>query len=83
MLEPCPLRLVHSIVSGGGEIVSAFVRSDGGERIGDGAGQLGGGSCCSRSEESFDLGKDLLNGIEVGTVGREVENPCTDRVYGA
>ena len=56
---------VIGIVFSSGEVVSALIWSDSGERILDSDGQVGGGPRCRRPEEGFDLGKDLLDRIEV------------------
>lgn len=63
---------VIGIVSSSGEVVSALIWSDSGERVLDSDGQVGGGPRCRRPEEGFDLGKDLLDRIEVGTAGMAI-----------
>ena len=34
------------------------------------------------SENGFELGEDLFDGIEIGAVGRQVERGCADRLNG-
>ena len=56
------------------EVVSALIRSDSGERVLDGDGQVGGGPCCSRPEEGFDLGKDTVLGAYRRSQRKYAEN---------
>ena len=55
-----------------GEVVCAFLRSDLGEDFSNRCDQSFDGSGGGLSQQGFELGEELLDRIEVGTVGRQV-----------
>jgi len=60
-----------------GEVGGTFARRDRGEQAADGRPELvfaaGGGF----AEQGLELGEDLLDGVQIGAVGRQVENGGT------
>ena len=61
-------------VAGITDVVQAFLRREAFECVSDGLAEFVEGSLGGGSQEGFELGEDLLDGIEVGTVGREIED---------
>jgi len=53
------------------EVVGAFLRCEGGEEPTDRCGEVLGGACGGFAQEVFELGKDLLDRVEVGRVFRQ------------
>ncbi|RIA78639.1 hypothetical protein C1645_842790, partial [Glomus cerebriforme] len=59
-------------VTGGGETVTALVWCESGAGIADGRPEGGHGAGDRGSQQMLQLSEDLLDGVEVGTVGRKV-----------
>ena len=63
---------------GGSEVVGAFLRVEGANCGTDGGPQALDASLGGLAQQGLELGEGVLDRIEVGTVGRQVEQPCTD-----
>ena len=64
------------------EVVGTLGRGEGREGGANGAPQAGDRARRGGAQAGFELGKDLLNGIEVGAIGRQVEQACPDGLNG-
>ena len=76
-LERIPFEWNISVV---GEVVGAFVRAEAGERVTEGIPKSGDGSGGDLSQERFELGEGLLDGIEIGAIGRQVDEHSAARL---
>ena len=64
------------IVSSGGEIVCAFLRCEAAQGVGDGLPEVWNSSRGCGSQQGFEFCEGHFDGIEVGTVGREIFEAC-------
>jgi hypothetical protein len=71
------------IVSAVDEVVLAFGGCEGLERIGDSIPEIIDGSGGGFSQERFQFGEGLLDGVEVRRIGREVDEPRADGLDGS
>ena len=69
-------------VSGIDEIVAAFLWREVFEQSSDAAPGFLCGPFLGASQHVFELGKDLLDWIEIGRIGGQEEQPCADRANG-
>ncbi len=69
-LERIPFEWNISVI---GDVVGAFVRAEAGEQVAEGIPKSGDGSGSALSQERFELGEGLLDGIEIGAIGRQVD----------
>lgn len=65
------------------DVVGAFFGCEAIEQGADASPCVFDGSLSGLSEQCFQLGKDLLDGIEIGAVGRQEEKPCADGADGS
>ena len=61
------------IVAGGGEVVGAFGRGEGVDEAADGGPEAIDGPLGGLAQERLEFGEGILDRVEVGTVGRQVE----------
>ena len=71
------------VVSGLGEVVSALLRRDGRGDLADGVADGVDGSLAGFAQQVFELGEELFDGVEVGGVFRQEEQPGASRPDGA
>ena len=64
------------IVACGGEEVLDFLRGDEIDELADGAPEAFDGPLGGLSQKRLEFGEGIFDGIEIGTVGREVEKAC-------
>ena len=58
-------------ISGGGEVIGAFMRGEGANAGGDSAVELDERSGCGLAQQRLELGESILDRVELGGIGRE------------
>ena len=64
------------------EVVGAFLGCEGVEEKADTSPEAVDGALCCLAQEGLELGEGVLDGVEVGTVGRQQEKLCPGRFDG-
>ena len=59
------------------KVICAFRFAEGGENLGDAIDDAIFGSGIGLSQQGFEFGEDLFDGIEVGGIGRQEDKPRT------
>src|SRR5215213_3116677 len=68
------------IISCSGEVVDAFAGCEGLEQATDRGPEALEGALGGFAQERLELGEGVLDGVEVGRVGRKIEQPCAGRL---
>lgn len=83
-LAPFPLTWRRQVVvvagGGGGEAVAALVWGEAGEGVPDGVPEVRHGAGGCGAQLCFQLGENLFDWVELGAVGRRVEQPRAGRL---
>lgn len=62
------MMVLPPVISGLGEVVSALLRRDGREDLADGVADGVDGSLAGFAQEVLELGEELFDGVEVGSI---------------